>query len=154
MADLRRVRVQMERLRTFRLAGHPLRRGVEDDTTAVPALIPFPEGLGIVSRATRFVLAERYIGRRGSSFAYTLGAGGVVTDLFSREHACAQSGAGGRVARLCVLWGRVCAVRVLGMVLGRFMSCQFVGTRRIVNSMKLTLNMISDSLCQWRAFVL
>lgn len=45
----------MERLRTFRLVGHPLRRGVEDDTTAVPALIPIPEGLGQVRLVTRFL---------------------------------------------------------------------------------------------------
>lgn len=48
----------MERLRTFRLAGHPLRQGVEDDTTAVPALIPIPEGLGKVSLVACSILTE------------------------------------------------------------------------------------------------
>lgn len=42
----RRQHIQSERLRTFRLAGHPVRRGDEDDTTTVPALIPIPEGFG------------------------------------------------------------------------------------------------------------
>lgn len=37
---------KLEQLRTFRLAGHSIRRGVESDTTAVPALIPIPEGFG------------------------------------------------------------------------------------------------------------
>lgn len=41
-----RQHIQSERLRTFRLAGHPVRRGDDDDTTAVPALIPIPRGFG------------------------------------------------------------------------------------------------------------
>ena len=44
-----RALVQSERLRTFGLAGHPLRKGTDGDTTAVPALIPIPEGFGQVS---------------------------------------------------------------------------------------------------------
>ena len=43
----RRRHTQSERLRTFRLAGHTVRRGKEDDTTAVPALIPIPRGFGV-----------------------------------------------------------------------------------------------------------
>lgn len=41
-----RKHIQSERLRTFKLAGHPIRRGDEEDTTAVPALIPIPRGFG------------------------------------------------------------------------------------------------------------
>lgn len=37
---------KLEQLRTFRLAGHSIRRGLESDTTAVPALIPIPQGFG------------------------------------------------------------------------------------------------------------
>lgn len=42
-----RKHIQSERLRTFKLAGHPIRRGDEKDTTAVPALIPIPRGFGV-----------------------------------------------------------------------------------------------------------
>ncbi|CAN0183710.1 unnamed protein product, partial [Pylaiella littoralis] len=59
--EAQRARVQMERLRTFSLAGHPLRQGVEDDTTAVPALIPIPEGFGQVGGAQKSYAAGRII---------------------------------------------------------------------------------------------
>ncbi|CAM9321148.1 unnamed protein product [Ectocarpus sp. 13 AM-2016] len=57
----RRSLIQSERLRTFSLAGHPLRRGVEHDTTAVPALIPIPEGFGHANGQHKSVVAGRII---------------------------------------------------------------------------------------------
>ncbi|CAM9478307.1 unnamed protein product [Ectocarpus sp. 8 AP-2014] len=57
----RRSLIQSERLRTFSLAGHPLRRGVEHDTTAVPALIPIPEGFGHANGQHKSFVAGRII---------------------------------------------------------------------------------------------
>ncbi|CAM9134971.1 unnamed protein product [Scytosiphon promiscuus] len=53
--------LQSERLRTFQLAGHPLRRGTADDTTAVPALIPIPEGLGNANGEHKSYAAGRIV---------------------------------------------------------------------------------------------
>ncbi|CAM9209134.1 unnamed protein product [Ectocarpus sp. 4 AP-2014] len=57
----RRSLIQSERLRTFSLAGHPLRRGVEHDTTAVPALISIPEGFGHANGQHKSFVAGRII---------------------------------------------------------------------------------------------
>ncbi|CAM9631668.1 unnamed protein product [Ectocarpus fasciculatus] len=59
--EARRSLIQSERLRTFSLAGHPLRRGVEHDTTAVPALIPIPEGFGHANGQHKSFVAGRII---------------------------------------------------------------------------------------------
>lgn len=58
----RRRQVTARELRsTFRASGSPIRRGSEDDATAVPALIPIPEafGSGEVSRESPDVLPRR-----------------------------------------------------------------------------------------------